>query len=152
MGYIDYKWSERAQAAKNDGLLTSTQAAKALGVSAKAIREVLEADEWHHTSAKFNKTKFYDLSKYTTENFEFNELEKIADRLIALSITPQYERKVMVKVLYYEWGGTRHHPQRFEYNYRGEAIIRGNWIFFDGMKKKLSGKNLIVKKENIGAI
>lgn len=64
--------SNNAVAARSSGRLPATDAAREWGFkSAKALREVISSNEWHHTSKKFNITYFYDVEeKYNDCNLQ----------------------------------------------------------------------------------
>jgi len=69
-GYNHYSMSNNAVQAYNDGLLSASKIAARLkelsprrfrGIKAADIAEHCRYSEWHHTSAKYNATRFYDL-------------------------------------------------------------------------------------------
>lgn len=66
-GYNGYSKSNNAVAAEEEGLFPATIAAKKLGVSAAAIKEILHPCEWHHTSSWFNRTNYYNISDLSEE-------------------------------------------------------------------------------------
>ena len=63
-GYSGHSKSNNAIDAERQGLMTASAAAKALKVSAAAVKDVLTPSEWHHTSKCFNKTSYYDIERH----------------------------------------------------------------------------------------
>lgn len=59
-GYADdYSMSMNALTAYDDGLVPLSKLPKIKGVTSANIRAIVPAEEWHHTSARYNRTKFY---------------------------------------------------------------------------------------------
>lgn len=58
-GYQGYSKSNNAIDAEATGAATATALARELKCSSAAITANLHADEWHHTSAKYNRTDYY---------------------------------------------------------------------------------------------
>lgn len=66
-GYAhDYSKSNNAVDAEARGLMTATQTAQHLraqgykGTTAKAVSELVPAEEWHHSSKMYNRVNYYD--------------------------------------------------------------------------------------------
>ena len=86
-GYVGYSMSKRAAEAKEKGRFPKTQFVKEYRVPASHLDALVEAeiinnDEWHHTSKFGNKTTFYSWSDdvyqqaYNTNKDSINELAK----------------------------------------------------------------------------
>lgn len=69
-GYDGYSMSNNARRAYTDGLLPASKMIKELkkrfpktfkGLNTKVFKKFVTASEWHHTSCKYNETKFYSL-------------------------------------------------------------------------------------------
>ena len=70
-GYDGYSMSNRARQAYSEGLLPASKMVAQLkkryprsfrGLTVAIFREVVgQGDEWHHTSKKYNETKFYSM-------------------------------------------------------------------------------------------
>lgn len=79
-GYAhDYSKSNNAINAEECGLMTATTIAAHLrdqgykGVTAKAIHELVPAEEWHHSSKMYNRVNYYDpqvAEEYIKEGLE----------------------------------------------------------------------------------
>ncbi len=96
-GYDGYSMSWNAVYAYDDGLLPASKLAKKLGVSSRAVKKYLKPVEWHHTSAAYNRTYFYDPDDATPEIIEqMKEFDKIGR-------TPVLYRNCTVR--YHEWEG-----------------------------------------------
>ena len=59
-GYAGYAKSNNAVNAEGQGRFPASVLAKKLGVPTAAIRALIEPDEWHHTSKKYNQTPYFD--------------------------------------------------------------------------------------------
>jgi len=111
---MGYDWdagkSQRAVFAEYRGLMTATQLGKKLGVSAKSVRAVLCAEEWHHTSKMYNKTDYYNPESVCDEDIA--KMKAIdAEARKAKKAQPVTKR---CNVEYVEWTGTRNRPHKHE--------------------------------------
>ena len=61
-GYHNYSKSNNAIAAERNGRYPASHVAKMLGVPVAWVR-LQGTNEWHHTSARYNVTNYYDLEK-----------------------------------------------------------------------------------------
>lgn len=98
-----YNWSRgmsnNAVWAYEEGLLpySKLSAWQKRAVDAGAVR----AREWHHTSAKFNRTNFFDVA-------DFDELNPADFPPVKKAATVAVRYFVLVSAV---WGGTRNHPR-----------------------------------------
>ncbi len=58
-GYIGSSISRRAFEAQQSGLYPISSISKKFSVSSKAIKAIMNPEEWHHTSSFFKETDFY---------------------------------------------------------------------------------------------
>lgn len=129
MGYIGYSESENSAEAKVAGIMPASHLARKLGVKIGAIRELLEPAEWHHTSAYFNRTDFYD-----------SEID--AKTIAALKAwrppTGPPVREFYARYVNFEsWAGTRRRPERFEITVKNVRVkIRGQWATISDARKR----------------
>lgn len=153
MGYEpDYSMSERARAAYAAGLVPASKAAR--GVSAALVREFCQPEEWHHTSARYHRTDFFDphLVRVAfgvepacddgTCGCELNE--RAVDALRARTAHPEPAVHEGCTVTWLEWAGTRRHPRVTEHTATGctVTVVGSTAIvaFADGrtMRKRLA--------------
>lgn len=59
-GYNGYSKSNNAIDAEKRGLFPASRLARELGVKTAAIQALIDAEEWHHTSKKYNETNYYN--------------------------------------------------------------------------------------------
>lgn len=69
-GYAGYSMSNNAIAAEYRGLFVASKVAQKLrrfksfkGITASDVAEVLQAEEWHHTSKFYNRTNYYNYAE-----------------------------------------------------------------------------------------
>jgi len=149
-GYEGFSMSTRANRAYKEGKLPASKLAKKLGVSTDAIRAFLDPCEWHHTSARFNKTYFYDepelIAVATGEGIdridadERREAEELLEqmRLWDRAHRQSGEKRYWAEVWWIEWSGSRKHPRAEEHHLeRVEVVERGKFYYFAGIKKKI---------------
>jgi hypothetical protein len=120
-----YNWnagmSNCAVAAYEDGLLPASKLAAALKergykVSTAFIRENFTANEWHHTSAKFNATDFYDLREVIEEIKEDPDLQaKIAEEAAKLAAARKSRETFVADVTVTDWVEERCNYRTFRY-------------------------------------
>ena len=72
-GYVDYSMSKRAAQAREDGKYPKSDFKKAYDITEPSLKLLVEADiidnnEWHHTSSYGNRTIFYSWGYDTVEN------------------------------------------------------------------------------------
>jgi hypothetical protein len=133
--------------------MTATQAAKALGVSSRAIKSLLTPTEWHHTSSYFNATDYYDvdslLALKRSDRYEFDEdtwseAERTLAELKARSqARADYLRWDGCTVEWLEWSGTRKHPIATE---RRESGCTMEWTGAAFCTVRLADGSLMKKK------
>jgi len=117
-GYVGYSKSKRAVEAEHIGKFPASIAAKKLGVTTKALKQVLSPSEWHHTSCKYNPTDYYDINVYINPQDYDEDTRMQADedlkqmkelsRKKVVGYPKEYEN---VKVKWAEWSGSRSHPK-----------------------------------------
>lgn len=122
-GYDGYSMSNNARAARQQGRVPASVLARQIGRGATAagVAAVLTPTEWHHTSAKYNRTNFYDLESAVENMVESEEMSEEAaraaleDRIVAAS-KPKTEtvEHAGVTVRWLEWGGTKARPKATE--------------------------------------
>ncbi len=133
MSYIGYSMSERAMQAYEDGRVPASKT----GVPAKLVEEFCRYAEWHHTSGRYNKTKFYDRHYVRVifgldEPNEDDEEEEILPNPLAIEALARSNgssEEVIedATVTWLEWSGTRAHPHATEYTAEGcTVVIKGN--------------------------
>lgn len=147
--------SDNALRAEEEGRFPITQAKKVLRTRLREmnfkatlygcemlLKEYGDSNEWHHVSKFANEVDYYD-TQAVLELFE-NPTEEILQ--IAAASKPKRQevpvRKCRVSIYYKEW--IIKHTKR-SYSYEGEAVVKGNWIEFEGRRKLITGKNITVK-------
>lgn len=148
-GYAhDYSKSNNAINAEECGLMTATTIAAHLrdqgykGVTAKAIHELVPAEEWHHSSKMYNRVNYYDpqvAEEYIKEGLE----EWKARRKNATQ--PQ---TALGSISWKEWSGGARSRTFTEHTYSGEYEVKGDWLTFTyqgkRIRKKASGNSITV--------
>jgi hypothetical protein len=111
-GYDGFSMSNNAREAYRSGLVT----AKLTGVPAHLVREFCRYEEWHHTSSRFNVTRFYN-REYVRATFGLEPSEDYDANPDAVAALEEYRRGLSsaktydnCRVSWLEWGGTRKHP------------------------------------------
>lgn len=149
-GYDGYSMSNNARAARQHGRVPASVLAKQIGRGATAagVAKVLTPCEWHHTSAKYNRTNFYDLDSAAENLAEEREISEhdaraeIEAKIIAASKTNTVETiHTGCTVRWLEWGGTRNHPKATERRAENCTVVDGGKpmltvIFEDGTTMK----------------
>ena len=155
-GYFEYSKSNNALDAEYKNKFPASIAAKKLGVSTKAIKELLSTDEWHHTSNYYNKTDYYDIdiflkikagediSEFCSDDEEkkdyletWEKLKKFKEKIV--------EEKYRANVTYLIWTGSRNYPKAKEFKFDNiEVLEKGSFYIFltpNGQVKKKIGSN-----------
>jgi hypothetical protein len=122
-GYSGYSKSNNAVAAEESGRYPATTLGKLLGVKPKAIKALLTASEWHHTSSHFNRTDYYDA-------------EEAQERLEDLKAWKEPKTGEIVHEKCYgeytEWSGSRNYPKATIVKFENLTVIeKGNWFTFN---------------------
>jgi|GEM_PF-4536273 len=115
-GYNGYSKSNNAIGAENDGRFPASKIASMLKVKAGAVKELLSAVEWHHTSKFYNITMYYSL-----ENAE-ERIEELR------AWEPPKRGETVYKncvVRYLVWGGTRRRPTATEVEVIADVVDTG---------------------------
>jgi len=125
-GYVGFSKSTNAvYAEEHCNAYPASIIAKKLRVKVKAIREILEPSEWHHTSSWFNSTDYYDgrllipLANNSmpdrSDYYDEDDLFEAAELLIELrqfqGPKPIGWVKHNVKIDWLEWSGSRNRPK-----------------------------------------
>jgi len=127
-GYAGFSKSNNAVAAENSGRFPASVLAKKLKVNTEAIKALLHPSEWHHTTKFYNKTDYYDME----------DALEIIEELKAFKPLVKCEQVVENgKIDYIIWSGTRNHPRANVNTYSGDYTIKGQWLIFDGKRKKI---------------
>lgn len=149
--------SDRAILAESKGCFPMTYAKKHLRDELKVMRikstlygcELLlkeygnEDLEWHHSSKFAREVDYYDVHAVIEE---FDESPSEALYKMAMATKPKKKEVKAeirnVKLKYRNWiTNSRYRVKRYE----GPATIKGDWIHFEGTKKKLSGDYIEVE-------
>jgi hypothetical protein len=120
-GYAeDFSKSNNALEAESNGSFAATVLAERLGVKPGAIRALLSATEWHHTSKHYNITDYYS---------EESALEIIDD--LRAWREPAKDVAVFENCTgsYLEWSGTRNHPHAKQIDFGPVRVTKkGKWF------------------------
>ena len=121
-GYFEFSKSNNAVAAEESGRYPATTLGKLLGVNPKAIKALLTASEWHHTSSHYNKTDYYDAEE-AQERLE--ELKAWQEPKAGEVIHPGCSGEFV------DWSGTRNYPKATVVKFENLAVIeKGDWFTF----------------------
>lgn len=116
-GYSGYSKSNNAVSAEADGKFPASVVAKKLKIPIDFLKEKFEPTEWHHTSARYNKTDYYDLGRvetYLATKEGKAELAAFKAKAKAKSSTSKGWSKKVLWVKWIEWGGSISRPKPFE--------------------------------------
>ena len=132
-GYSNYSKSNNAIDAEAHGLMTATALGRALHVPAAAVRAVLTATEWHHTSCKYNCTDYFDGELYLAladpaadctqliDNYGEDYVTDAAEDLLDMRTHAKIRRTAAVvthencMIRWVEWFGQGRHKCRCDY-------------------------------------
>lgn len=121
-GYFEFSKSNNAVAAEESGRYPATTLGKILGVKPKAIKALLTASEWHHTSSHYNKTDYYDAEE-AQERLE--DLKAWQEPKAGEIVHPGCSGE------YIEWSGTRNYPKATVVKFENLAVVeKGDWFTF----------------------
>lgn len=127
-GYAGFSKSNNAVEAENSGRFPASVLAKKLKVNVEAIKALLYPSEWHHTAKFYNRTDYYDIE----------DALEIIEELKAFKPVVKGERVVENgKIDYIIWSGSRNHPRANANTYSGNYTIKGQWLIFNGQRKKI---------------
>lgn len=104
----------------------------------------LSESSWHHTSAMYNKTKFYAVDTMVIEEMTDEKIKEVISE--GKQIKKEKLKTEYAKCKFLVWSGSRKHPKAKEYIENG--IIKGNWFYLsDGSKKSINANGFqIIKK------
>lgn len=111
-GYHNYSKSNNAVSAERAGRYPASKCAQLLGVPTLWVQRQ-RTTEWHHTSARYNITDYYDMDALQ-EHLETPEgQEQLAEVKAELAALKKAPERVWtgVEVRWVEWSGTRAHPK-----------------------------------------
>ncbi len=140
-GYIGYSMSVNMADAQANNELPASKAAKALGVSVQAVREVLSPSAWHHASSYYNKVNVYDINPYlelkagkelSEYKYTKEEIQEYKENWEEMKSFPKPEKNVKEyygDAKWIEWEGTRAHPKAIEHEETG-ILIREKGSFY----------------------
>ncbi len=111
-GYDNHSMSNNARAAYADGLVP---ASKVPGVPTALVRQFCTANEWHHTSSRYNETDFFDPHEVRcTFGLETDSDFPANPKAVATLAAAKQPAAVLVltgvRVEWLEWGGSRNYP------------------------------------------
>lgn len=142
-GYHGFSKSNNAIYAENEDKFPATVAAKKLGVSAAAIKAILHPCEWHHTGKMFNRTDYYDISRFLDDELDDDDRELLA-KMKSYKVEKSIET-FRANVKFLTWEGTRAHPKAIEHsaeNVEVEKHGKKYTIYMnDGIYTKMEGSN-----------
>lgn len=104
----------------------------------KILKEVcLTYSSWHHTSNRYNRTKFYTLDVDKIEELTDSQLEALIANYKKEQKKETEPSEEKWKCAFLEWSGSRKHPKATEII--EEGIVKNGWFYrADGSKKKTS--------------
>lgn len=111
----------------------------------QSLKDVfLSNSGWHHTSAMYNKTKFYKVNSMVINEMTDEKIKEIING--EKQIKKEEPRIEYAKCKFLVWSGSRKHPKSKEYVENG--IIKDNWFYrSDGSKKNINANGFqIIKK------
>lgn len=163
-GYVGHSMSVNMAEAQANNELPASKAAKKLGVSIQAIKEVLSPSAWHHSSSWYNKVDVYDVNPYLdlkegkdlSDDYDEDEVAKIMNNWEKMKSYEEPEKKVKQyygDVWWTEWSGTRSRPKATEKKFENILVEeKGSFYFFhlpDGtiVKKKMGSNGTAVISE-----
>jgi hypothetical protein len=132
-GYSDYSMSNNAVDAYARGL---RPASKIPGVPAALVRQYCRPDEWHHTSARYNETNFYDVAEvravFGLE--KSNQYDPDPAAIAALKAHKAHNKAKKAEevltnceVTWLSWSGSARNPKATEHRASGCTVqLRGN--------------------------
>ena len=148
-GYIEYSKSVNAAYAENNGCYPLTKAAsvvaKKYSVSKKKAATWLKEQgtrEWHHSSKFYNEVAYYDTDL---------EKEDVEELLCYTSADKeQLNESGVYEINWVEFTGSRNYPKKQNRQYKGGAVIKGDWITFcigeAKYRKKITGNHISINK------
>ena len=109
-GYHNYSKSNNAIAAERNGRYPASHVAKMLGVPVAWVR-LQGTNEWHHTSARYNVTNYYDVETLQEHLDTPEGQEQLAQVKAEAKQKKQVETTVLhgATVRYVEWAGFQKH-------------------------------------------
>jgi hypothetical protein len=121
-GYCGFSKSNNAVAAEESGRYPATTLGKLLGVKPKAIKALMTASEWHHTSSRYNKTDYYDAEEAQERLAELRAWqEPKTDEIIHPGCSGEF----------IDWSGTRNYPKATVVEFKDLTVIeKKDWFTF----------------------
>lgn len=140
--------SLRSLEAKDRGRYPASYIARRIGqgVIAADVAKAITPCEAHHTGSIANLTAFYDWGQMDDDAIDMILRARDERRAKAKSHGPgQYH------IVYKEFirSGKCHRWKCITHEYTGEATVRGQFIYFDGMKKRRDGVNIRITKLDV---
>ncbi len=159
-GYNNFSKSNNAVDAELNGLVNLTKASRLLNTNSTILKQVLEPEEWHHTSKHYNRTNYYNLTTIlkVKENeldglydFEIEEAKEILKKIANFKKEKiqeiQYNATILITE--FEKRGSRWIPNFLKFK-NVEVTEKGSYIFFQfenkNFKKNKNGKHILITK------
>lgn len=153
-GYVGYSMSVNMAEAQANNELPASKAAKALGVSTQAIKEVLTPSAWHHASSYYNRVDVYDINPYLAlkngeeldaDEYTEDEISDYKAKWEKMKNMPKPDKTVKQfygNAEWLEWSGTKAHPKAEEHSFENILIEqKGSFYTFH-----LPNGNVVRKK------
>ena len=145
--------SIRAQQAEDDGRVVASVLAKLIGrgVTAADVVEAAGVSEWHHTGKFARRTPYYDPADFALKGDEDGDED--AEEATAKVLAAQDRRLAATvatestyRIRWTEWSGTGRRKSREDHEYIGPATVEGNWVRFDGKRKRTDGNWITISE------
>ena len=122
-GYYNYSKSNNAIAAERNGRYPASHAAKMLGVPVAWVK-LQGTNEWHHTSARYNVTNYYDLETLQEHLDTPEGQEQLAQVRAEEAATKRVETTVLTDatVRWVEWTGFQRFRKAVEHKEEGATV------------------------------
>lgn len=164
-GYIGSSMSVNMAEAQARNELPATKAAKALGVSSKAIKEILSPEAWHHSGSFYNKVNVYNINPYldlkagkepNPDDYDDEEIAEIKEnwkKLQEYKAPTSSEKEYYGNASWVEFSGTGRNKKADEKKYEN-VLIKEKGDFYiitlpDGTEvRKKKGGNYINVESN----
>ena len=154
-GYDYYNGkSNNAVDAESRGYMVSSKLTKKLkkffpSITARIIKDTIDASEWHHTSKCYNETNYYHYYDVLDQLASLEKRQEIRQKIRTTKEEKQNKKSLGIKkVKWIEWGrGNYNKIVAYDRQYVGEVIqISKEWILLVGINKR---KNIFGKHVEI---
>jgi hypothetical protein len=122
-GYYNYSKSNNAIAAERNGRYPASHVAKMLGVPVAWVR-LQGTNEWHHTSARYNVTNYYDLETLQEHLDTPEGQEQLAQVKAEVAAKKRVETTVLTDatVRWVEWTGFQRFRKAVEHKEENATV------------------------------